>query len=65
MLFRSSSAKFCQFYEAEFHKKNNTWSVEGWVEAQNSYGATLRNDFVVKLTYSSDDDYVVEYCKLR
>lgn len=60
-----STAKFCESYEAEINRNGNTWSVEGWVDAQNSFGATLRNDFVVKITYKSKDTYIVEYCVVK
>lgn len=60
-----STAKFCSSHEAEIIRNGNTWSVEGWVDAQNSFGATLRNEFVVKITYTAKDTYNVEYCKIK
>ena len=31
--------------------EHNTWQVSGWVEAENSYGATPRTDFTVRVHY--------------
>lgn len=60
-----STAEFCKEYETEIIRNGNTWSIEGWVDAQNSFGAMLRNDFVVKITYTAKDTYNVEYCKIK
>lgn len=60
-----STAKFCKEYEAQIIRNGNTWSVEGWVDAQNSFGATLRNEFVVKITYTAKDTYYIEYCEMK
>lgn len=46
-----STAKFCSFTECKVeHLSNGEYMVTGWVEAQNSYGATLRQSFVVTYT---------------
>lgn len=43
-----SSAKFCGYNELHITKaKNGTYLATGWVEATNSFGAVLRNDFQV------------------
>lgn len=60
-----STAKFCKEYEAEILRDGNTWTVEGWVDAENSFGAMLRNKFVVKLTYIAEYEYYVEYCAIK
>lgn len=60
-----STAEFCDSYEAEIQKDGNTWTVEGWVDAQNSFGAMIRSDFTVKLTYTDRHVYYVEYCTTR
>ena len=65
MLKAPSTADFCESYEAEILQKGNTWTVEGWVDAQNSFGAMIRTDFVVKLTYTDRNVYYVEYCTTR
>ncbi len=46
-----STAKFCNT-ASEMTAKNiggYKWRVTGWVDAQNSFGATVRSDFVVEL----------------
>ena len=46
-----SSAKFCWITDATVtHLGNGEYKVTGWVEAENSYGATLRQNFVVVYT---------------
>lgn len=43
-----SSAKFCSMSEATIsHVGSGNYKVTGWVEAQNSYGAVVREYFVV------------------
>lgn len=60
-----STAKFCSQSEAEILRDGNTWSVEGWVDAENSYGAMLREKYVVKITFTGKDVYNVVYCKIK
>jgi len=46
-----STAKFCSFTEASVrHIGNGEYMVVGWVDAQNGFGATVREDFVVTYT---------------
>lgn len=46
-----STAKFCWITDATVvHLGNGEYKVTGWVEAENSYGATLRRNFVVVYT---------------
>ena len=46
-----STAKFCSFPESKVkHLGNGEYMVTGWVEAQNSFGAMLRQSFVVTYT---------------
>lgn len=46
-----STAKFCWITDATItHLGNGEYKVTGWVEAQNSFGATLRQNFVVVYT---------------
>lgn len=46
-----SSAKFCWITDATVtHLGNGEYKVTGWVEAENSFGATLRQNFVVVYT---------------
>lgn len=60
-----STAKFCKTTEATISCSGNTWTVSGWVDAQNSFGATLRNNFTVKFTFSSSDKYTVSSCNIN
>lgn len=46
-----STAKFCWITDATVtHLGNGEYKVTGWVEAENSFGATLRQNFVVVYT---------------
>ena len=46
-----STAKFCWITDATItHLGNGEYKVTGWVEAQNSFGATLRQNFTVVYT---------------
>lgn len=50
-----SSAKFCSFAEASIrHIGNGEYMVVGWVDAQNSFGATIRESFVVTYIATAD-----------
>lgn len=57
-----STAQFCTTTEATIGRNGNTWTVEGWVDAQNGYGATVRANFVVTFTFASKDTYSVALC---
>ena len=57
-----STAQFCTTTEATIGRNGNTWTVKGWVDAQNSYGATVRANFVVTFTFASKDTYSVALC---
>ncbi len=47
-----STASFPQHFNAE--KKNGKWTVVGVVDAQNSYGAMLRQNFLVEIVSVGD-----------
>ncbi|MDD4805134.1 MAG: hypothetical protein PHN69_08405 [Candidatus Pacebacteria bacterium] len=54
-----STAKFPFSYGDEgvsFSKTNGIYTVTGWVDAENSYGAKLRNNFTVTMTKSGSGD---------
>lgn len=57
-----STAQFCTTTEATIGRNGNTWTVKGWVDAQNGYGETVRADFVVTFTFASKDTYSVALC---
>ena len=44
-----STAKYCTYPEATVTKKGDIYTVKGYVDAQNSYGATIRQNFTVTL----------------
>lgn len=43
---------------------DDTYLISGWVEAQNSFGAIVRNGYTVKLTYSNGKS-TIEYCNIQ
>lgn len=59
-----STAKFCDTTDASISCSGNTWTVRGWVEAQNSFGAVIRNNFTVKFTFTSKDVYTIDSCSI-
>ena len=44
-----SSAKYCNSNDLILKRNGSIVSVSGWVEAQNSYGAMIRSDFIVQM----------------
>ena len=59
-----STAKFCKSSEYAVSCVGNSWTVTGYVDAQNDLGATLRNNFTVKFTFSSSSQYTVDSCSI-
>lgn len=59
-----SSAMFCSTSDATFSCDGESWTVSGWVDAQNSFGVFLRNSFVVTITFTSSDKYTVDSCRI-
>jgi len=50
-----STAKFCSYSEAKIlYLGNGQYQVSGWVDAQNSFGAMLRKNFVATFTEMKD-----------
>lgn len=60
-----STAEFCPLSEATFSCSDNTWTVTGWVDAQNSFGATRRNDFTVVITFDGNNTYTIDSCSVN
>jgi hypothetical protein len=57
-----STANFCRMSECSIqHLGNGEYMVIGWVEAQNSYGAMLRQEFIVTYT-ATEKGYTNGYC---
>lgn len=59
-----STAKFCSVTNASIERDGNTWTIIGYVDAQNSFGATLRNNFTVKITFTSSTKYTIDQCSI-
>lgn len=60
-----SSAKFSGISETHVSLTDNTWSISGWVDASNSYGAIVRSSYVVTITFSTSSHYTVDYCNVN
>lgn len=60
-----SSAEFCKNSEYEVSCEGSTWSVRGYVDAQNPMGAVLRNDFIVIFTFIDNDQYTIDLCSIK
>ncbi|MBE6912864.1 MAG: hypothetical protein E7473_10100 [Ruminococcaceae bacterium] len=57
-----STAEFSAYNETKITNDGDVWVVEGWVDAQNSFGATLRSEYTVRIVFDGDERYKVEYC---
>lgn len=56
-----STAKFQSTYDfAASQEKNGNWKVYGYVDAQNSFGAMLRNKFLVTMKKKGDQWFLVD-----
>ena len=60
-----SSAKFSNKNETSISVRNNVWIVSGWVEAQNSFDATIRNKYTVQITFINADNYTIDFCRIN
>ena len=59
-----STADFCSTSDYTVSCVGNSWTVTGYVDAQNGFGATVRNTFTVKFTFSSSSQYTVDSCSI-
>ena len=59
-----STAKFCSVSDYTVTLDGNTWTIKGYVDAQNSFGATLRNNFTVVITFASETKYTIDECNI-
>ena len=59
-----STAEFCSKSEATIELDGETWTIKGYVDAENSFGAKIRNDFTVVITFSGGIRFVVEKCTI-
>ena len=55
-----STAEFCDFSDGSVSQDDNTWTVRGTVDAQNGFGAYIRADYVVKITYVDETPYRID-----
>jgi hypothetical protein len=60
-----STAEFCKHREYTITCSGDTWTIKGYVDAQNSFGATLRNNFTVKITFTSSTKYTIDLCSIK
>ena len=57
-----STAEFPDYLEYDYRvskEEDNVYFVIGYVDAENSYGAKLRSDFIVKCKYINPENYKV------
>lgn len=59
-----STADFCSSRECKVSKSGDVWTVTGWVDAQNGFGATIRSDYTVSFEYDGSS-YTVISCNIR
>ena len=55
-----SSAKFQSCSSATISQSGKLWRVSSWVEAQNSYGAQLRTEYMATIEYRGGDNWRLE-----
>lgn len=60
-----STAKFSTQSKTTITSDGDTWTVEGWVEAQNSFGATVRNNYTVVITFTGKNQYSIDSCTIE
>ncbi len=60
-----STAKFPWPDEEKVSRSGDTWTVSGWVDAQNSFGAMIRSNYVVKITSTSENTYKIVSCLIE
>jgi hypothetical protein len=46
-----STAEFCDFNDTKWLVEEDEFTVQGWVDSENSFGAKLRNKWQVKMIY--------------
>lgn len=60
-----STAKFCKNSEYTVKCSGSSWTISGYVDAQNGFGATLRSKFTVGFTFSSSQEYTIVSCVIE
>ncbi len=51
-----SSAEFCSMFDYKVKRVKNKFTISGYVDAQNSFGAQIRSNFVAIYTWDGDTD---------
>lgn len=59
-----SSAKFCTYPEASIENEGDEYKITGWVDADNSFGTSIRKKFTVTLTLT-ESGYKNAYCYIE
>ena len=59
-----TTAQFCAMSEATITKKIDTWTISGYVDAENSFGAMLRNNFTIIITFTDSTHYTIDKCSI-
>ena len=59
-----STAQFCRRHQGTVTQDGDTWTIKGYVDAENSFGATLRNNFTVVITFTSETKYTIDECSI-
>ena len=59
-----STAKFCKHSEYTITCSVNTWTVSGYVDAENSFGAAIRSAFTVTFTFTGSEEYMILSCDI-
>lgn len=58
-----STASFCSQSSATITKSGRTWTITGYVDAENSFGAMIRNNFTVQITFNKNStQYSIDKC---
>ena len=51
--------------EGDISVSGNKWTVSGYVDAKNSFGTTLRNEYTVVIEFTNKDDYTIISCNIN
>ena len=60
-----STAEFCKSADFTVKCSGSTWTVSGYVDAQNGFGATIRSSFTVTFAFSGSGQYTVGSCVIE
>ena len=59
-----STAVFSKKSETLITSDGDTWAVKGWVEAENSFGVPIRNEYTVIITFTAKNKYTIDLCQI-